>query len=353
MSTRPTHLVIYATRFESSGGIESHLLNMCSRFTDFKITVVLRTATDSDRLEALRRVARVVIVDRHSRWQLGVLLLGLLIRPPNALYTNGQGASVFAFRSLVPRGVWVHHHHMAATPVEIASWPRMYKRALAKADVLVACNRGDAGFLQGEVGREVQVIYAFSQDLSAELSWGSPAKDTTNLGYMGRLVVEKGLLRIIQLSRLDELAATEWHVWGHPTKQISEQDLEGHKRLNFHGPTVEGPQQALRSIDALVLLTTHPEGLPISVLEAVSFGCPILATDAPWLNDLNVPRDMRVEPQVLAEVSDLVARVQRFNGYLRTEVALKDSKQLAANYARALAPEVLERQWAEVFRLTS
>lgn len=108
--------------------------------------------------------------------------------------------------------------------------------------------------------------------------------------YLGRIHPKKGLRSLLEafaIIRNDPLAA-DWNLavvgWDDGGHQASLQEftetLALADRVQWLGPRFGANKHAmLRSADAFVL-PSHSEGLPLAVLEAWSYGMPVLMTDA-------------------------------------------------------------------------
>ncbi|WP_243844498.1 glycosyltransferase [Qipengyuania flava] len=123
-----------------------------------------------------------------------------------------------------------------------------------------------------------------------EAAWSSELPPAAKvLLFIGRLHPKKGISRLIEaFSQLSSLERGEWHV------VIAGWDQGGHfsdlkelacqrniaDRVHFVGPQFgHAKRSTFNRADAFVLPSVS-EGLPIAVLEAFSFGLPVLMTDA-------------------------------------------------------------------------
>ena len=108
--------------------------------------------------------------------------------------------------------------------------------------------------------------------------------------FLGRLHPKKGLMNLLSawrlLTRHEGSAAAEWQLWIAGWDQGNhEADLQKYRRehglqssVEFVGPKFGSEKEAvLRSADAFVL-PSFSEGLPVSVLEAWSYGLPVVMT---------------------------------------------------------------------------
>jgi len=103
--------------------------------------------------------------------------------------------------------------------------------------------------------------------------------------YIGRIVEEKGLFHIVEAAKiLDGVFPFVIDLYGMGKdevklkKYILDRGLEN--KVCFHGVT-EGEEKlsVLKGSHAFLYPTYYPEGLPYSILEAMSYGLPVIACD--------------------------------------------------------------------------
>ena len=106
--------------------------------------------------------------------------------------------------------------------------------------------------------------------------------------YVGRIVPEKALHRLLQAHRT---AAPEWPLVvageGHFTHDyVSRCEREAHENVRFVGSVYGHDLAALQQHAALVVVPSDLEGLSIALLEAMSYGRAVLASDIPENREL-------------------------------------------------------------------
>lgn len=303
-----------------------------------------------------RRICRRVYVGNQNQallrlgW-LSIVALRLFGKHYNALYTNGQGNSIVLFAKMIAsRGTWVHHHHTAGDEAEQPTWGPQYRQALQQADTVIACSCRNAENLRLATDRAINVIPCFSRQvqLPADLRQVSPK---LHFGYYGRLIPEKGIDLICQLSDDPELAATfEFHLWGQG-KAYQPAFFNQFAQLNYHGPFRGKDDLAvvLGSLDAVLLLSSHPEGLPISLLEAMGAGVPWLATDRGGIPDIacdpNSTRIIPINSTYLQTKAAILSFAADIRGGKVSSVAQREM------YTRQFSSQALVSQWRKVFGL--
>jgi glycosyltransferase involved in cell wall biosynthesis len=206
----------------------------------------------------------------------------------DAIYTNGQGGTIAAVGKWFKGGSrWVHHHHTSGDAADQATWPSSYKNAIRDADLVIACSSRNANDIRISTGVVTATIPCFSRDAGQRSAARKEFPRTLRFGYFGRLIPEKGIDLICELSMSKALADVEFHLWGEEG-QYSHAHFSSYPNVNFHGPfsSERDLRDVVHSIDAFVLLSVHPEGLPISLLEVMSAGLPWIATDRGGISDI-------------------------------------------------------------------
>lgn len=330
------NILAYAPQMAAFGGMERHVCDLACVLATRGHRVRLLTTSNSlatswrDKLAAsgvsLGELSRAR--GQSGRWRKSLWLFREALRSRatrwDLIYTNGQSALArLVWLPARPQTRIVHHHHTAADSAEQATWSPGFRRVLARAPELVACSRSTKEALQRAVGREdvryLPYLTSAPVDGSAVRDRSYAPNSRLHFGFTGRLVAEKGIDQICTLSRRPELADITWHIHGagpaYPPEFFS-----AFPRVIYHGAYSGAAQQAevLQGLDALVLFSTHNEGMPLSLIEAMSAGLPWIATDRGGTRELAVsPVNSRVvahpaTPETLASaVREMADRLHR------------------------------------------
>lgn len=287
-------VLVFATQHMPAGGIESHLQEFCRHLSRSGVAldlIITDSRMDPGTEKLFRRHCRRVYLGKLGKSSLRTLWLlgtGLLSWPRKytAVYTNGQGESILPLKRLVRADRWIHHHHTSGDAADQATWGTGYRKVLGSADTVIACSRHNAGMMHTALGRNIDVIPCFSREIRPERRPAGP-EGRIRFGYYGRLIPEKGIDLLCRLSTDPECRHLEFHIWGegeaYPPAFFSRYPNVRYHRT-FRGPAELGI--VLGSIDGFLLLSRHPEGLPICLLEAMSAGIPWLATDRGGIRDI-------------------------------------------------------------------
>ena len=355
------NILIYVPQMAAFGGMERHVCDLARVLASREHVVKLITTSNSlsnelresltDRGISLRELAR----SRGSAGRLlkGVWLLREALRSDvtrwDLIYTNGQSALArVAWFAARPHTRIVHHHHTAADAREQATWSTGFRRVLKRAPELVACSRATQQALGRALRRKDVQYYPYltsSPVAEAAVFDRIPALDSKlNFGFMGRLVAEKGIATICALSNLPSLADIAWHIHGEgaafPPKYFSE-----FPNVTYHGRYSSGPRHAdiLQSLDAVVLFSSHNEGMPLSLIEAMSAGLPWIATDRGGTREMAVSEANSIVVESAPTLDVLAAAVRRLADRLHRGVTSR--KEQRRNYDRLFSPPVVSHAW--------
>jgi glycosyltransferase involved in cell wall biosynthesis len=269
----------------------------------------------------------------------------------DVIYTNGQsGLAPLVWRAAGPHTRIVHHHHTAADAGEQATWSRSFRRVLQRAPRLVGCSRATCASLNAALERnDVSFLPYFTQPPIAENEIVERVPHSpVRFGFCGRLIVEKGIETILALARQPELSDIEWHIHGegpaYPAARFA-----GQPRLVYHGPyrTAEEHARALLALDALVLFSTHNEGMPLSLIEGLAAGLPWIGTDRGGTRELAVPGSDSVLAPAAASLAELGGSVRTLADRILAGTTSRRRQRLI--YDQEFAPPVVSQRWFDFF----
>ncbi|TDQ09990.1 glycosyltransferase family 4 protein [Pedobacter metabolipauper] len=287
-------LLVFSTQLNETGGIESHIREFCIQMTNSGIEidlVVLNSTASSATEEFYKTICRRVFLGKYGRsyfrlfWLIRTSLICRAITY-DAIYTNGQGDSIGYLMTMIGRKTkWTHHHHTSGDLKDQETWTEGYRKTLKSAPLIIACSRRNAIDMEAALGRSIDTIPCFSREIKNKA--GKPVDGLVRMGYYGRLIPEKGIDLICRLSEDPDLKEVKFQIWGEGSAYPAV-FFKQFPNLKYHG-TFKGEaelSEVISSLDAFLLLTSHPEGLPICLLEAMSAGLPWLATDRGGIADI-------------------------------------------------------------------
>ncbi|MBW8683658.1 glycosyltransferase family 4 protein [Chitinophaga rhizophila] len=351
-------ILVYSTQLMETGGIESHLLEFCRQMaangTEIDL-VVLNANTTPETEQYYKSICRRVLFGKHGRSykrMLWMLQTGVRLRSSrkyDAVYTNGQGESIWMLSRMLPGyDKWVHHHHTSGDAKDQATWGEKYKRTLQTANTIIACSHRNAGDMKSVLNRQIDVVPCFSRNV--EVAFTQSPSGKLRFGYYGRLIAEKGVDLICRMSEDADLSDVEFHLWGEG-KNYPASYFDKYPNVQYHGTFAgeAGLKSAIAQLDAYLLLSIHPEGLPISLLEAMSAGLPWLATDRGGIPDIACdPLSTRVIPAA-STYEEAKSAVKAFAKDIRSGLVTKTTqKDLYANRFSAVA---LRTAWSNILGL--
>jgi glycosyltransferase involved in cell wall biosynthesis len=170
-------------------------------------------------------------------------------------------------------------------------------------------------------------------------------------GYFGRLIPEKGIYTLCKLSDEKDLEDIEFHIWGEG-EAFPPSFFEKFKNLKYHGTFsgLTGITNTIASIDAFLLLSIHPEGLPISLLEVMSAGLPWLATDRGGIIDIACdPASTRVVP-ANTDYSQFKQYIKDFAKDIKQGKVSKDVQKRL--YVEKFSATALVCRWKDTLKLS-
>jgi glycosyltransferase involved in cell wall biosynthesis len=355
------NILIYVPQMAAFGGMERHVCDLARVLASREHHVKLITTSNSlshelrssltERGVTLRELGR----SRGSAGRLlkGVWLMREAIRSDatrwDLIYTNGQSALArVAWFAARPHTRIVHHHHTAADAKEQATWSASFRRVLKKAPEIVACSRATQHALSSALHRKDIHYYPYLTSAPVAAAGVKDRIPSPNaklhFGFTGRLVAEKGIATICALSRHSKLTDITWHIHGAGAAFPPEYFLN-FPGVVYHGPYSNGPQHAdiLQKLDALLLFSSHNEGMPLSLIEAMSAGLPWIATDRGGTREMAQSEMNCIVVDPSAGEDDLAATVRTMADRLRQGITSRVEQR--RTYDRLFSPPVVSHAW--------
>lgn len=355
------NLLFYAPEMAAYGGMERHVCGLATAAARAGHRVTLLTTSNSLGSDLRDELGKASVGLRElgiARGRAGGIakLAWLLAQTFRArtqrwdvVYTNGQSALARLVWRAARRGTRIiHHHHTAADAREQATWSPAFRRVLRAAPELVGCSEATCAALNAATARgDAHFLpYLTRCPVPAGAVVAVPARTPLRLGFMGRLIPEKGIDTVVRLAGEPGLTEVEWHIHGEGPAYPAG-FFRNRPRLVYHGAYRTSAEQAaaLRALDGLTLFSSHNEGMPLSLLEGMSAGLPLLATDQGGTRELAVsPQDTFLLP-AMPDFPTVVAGVQAFTAAIRSGQTSRPRQRAA--YDRHFSPAIVSARWLE------
>lgn len=356
------NLLFYEPDMAPYGGIERHVVSLAAAAAAQGHTVRLLTTSNSLGPDLRRELDHPLVNFRELAAPRGtagpvakiIWLIREIVRARrekwDIVYTNGQsGLARLVWLAAGPPTRVVHHHHTAADAAEQATWSRLYRHVLRRAPRLVGCSRATCAALNAATGRTDTLFLPYLTACLVEAPWIAerPPGPRLRFGFCGRLIPEKGIDAILALAQTPALADLEWHIHGagaaYPPARFA-----GQPRLIYHGAYTAAQQaRVLLGLDALVLFSTHNEGMPLSLIEGMAAGLPWIATDRGGTRELaGSPADCLVVPAATGQ-TELVGPVRALANRILTGTTSR--RRQREHYDEQFAPAVVAGRWLGFF----
>ncbi len=285
---------------------------------------------------------------RKLRWLLGEVWRARREKW-DIVYTNGQSALARIVWYAAPGSArHIHHHHTAADAGEQATWSNAFRKVLRDVSELVACSCATRDSINLAVKRSntVYLPYLTRCPVEAAAVADRLPGESLHFGFMGRLIREKGIDTICRLSADPALAHITWHLHG-AGPDFPPEFFRAWPRIVYHGAYVGTAAQAaaLNQLDAIVLFSSHNEGMPLSLIESMSAGLPWVATDRGGTRELAINSDNCVVVPFPQDESGFRTAVIEMSNRLREGRTSRLAQR--AVYDRHFAPAVVGERWME------
>ena len=154
---------------------------------------------------------------------------------------------------------------------------------------------------------------------------------------IARLIKEKGIGLFLEAAKVlkNKYPKSEFHIIGTPDNSPSAIKIDELKSLHesgvviYHGPQ-SNIQEHLTNRDIFVLPTYYREGVPRSILEALSVGLPVITTNTPGCKETIVNK----KNGILIEPKDLDELINAMEYFLINKDKIKEMGINSRNYAK-------------------
>lgn len=345
-------ILVYATQLLNSGGIESHIFEFCRVMTSngHKLDMIVPKCRLDESIKKKLQPYLNTCYFTDSKNNV-FLFLWLLLKSLqlgrikyDTVYTNGQGDTILWVSRLFRNKKWVHHHHTSGDDHDLVMWPKSYYQSVMTCDTLIVCSELILKRLLNKINRSITCIPVFSRKLDTAIKTGNTSVPRVRFGYFGRLIPEKGIDFICRLSNDASCQHISFHVWGTGSEEIINR-FRDYPNLNYHGAFNDKAelQEIVSGLDGYLLLSTHHEGLPVSLLEVMSAGLPWLATDKGGIYELFVSENSTRIIPADTDYDTIRSAVVEFAEDCMS--GMINQKELISRYETIYAAKVILSKW--------
>jgi glycosyltransferase involved in cell wall biosynthesis len=275
-----------------------------------------------------------------------VILLARLFGKKVIIHMHGAGFAVFYQKMPAPLR-WLTRQVLRCSDVLIAlssQWRDDLHRICQHPDIRVLYN---PTVLKTPVFQQLPV-HTIGNGYNSE----GGEEDLVSFLFMGRLGQRKGVYDIIESARRVQASNIRIDLYGDgEIDEIRRQILAAgvSDKVKVHG-WIDGSRkdETFRQANVLLLPSYH-EGLPISVLEALAYGLPVLATDVGGISEAveNGVNGYLIEP---GECEALANRMEQLaaSSQLRLEMGKSGYQKATAKFELSVIMRKLEGLYAEL-----
>jgi glycosyltransferase involved in cell wall biosynthesis len=217
----------------------------------------------------------------------------------------------------------------------------LYKISIRKNKVIVFQNEDDYSlFLDRKIitkNNKVDFVSGSGVNLNQyKYRINRNTSDTISFLLVARLIKEKGIGLFIEATEIlkTKYPKAEFHIIGEPDKSPSAIKLEKlndlhHKKIIIYHGEQRNAQDHLFNRDVFVLPSYYREGIPRSILEALSVGLPIITTKTPGCKETVLDK----ENGILIKPRDLDELINAMEFFITNRERIKEMGMNSRKYA--------------------
>lgn len=238
------------------------------------------------------------------------------------LYPTGEAAKRLAVETKKPLIITVHGTDVNKYMTWNTYTEKKCKRTLQYADQVVAVSKDlESKVKRVEPNVKTQIIYNFVNEdfYSGELKKSLSNKKNIEITFIGNLLIEKGVYELIdayyKVITNNKKFKIHLNIVGVGPERLALKErlkeLSIEDNVHFFG-AVENKEipNILRKTD-IFILPSYSEGFPLTIIEALSMGCPVIATSVGGIPEVvrNEENGLLIESKNSTMIQDAIEKL--------------------------------------------
>lgn len=301
-------LVVGADYKNPKGGI-AYVLNAYSKFySEFNF---ITTSKGSNKLVKL-----FVLINALIKYFIFLIFFRIkVVHIHGASYNSFYRKKIFIDIAKIFQKKIIYHIHGAEFHLFMRQNPKV-KKTLIKCDQIVVLSNFWKTYFEQEVSLAnvsiINNICHYPRHIQS-----ADRNEYIDLLFLGQVGIRKGIFDLINAIAADDFlreSAIKLHIGGGGNiKELNQliNNLRLEQKIEYHGWVSGSEKEMLLSMADIYVLPSYNEGLPISVLEAMSYGMPIISSPVGGIPEvvINDYNGILVEPGNIIEISDAIKKI--------------------------------------------
>jgi glycosyltransferase involved in cell wall biosynthesis len=282
------------------------------------------------------------------------LLIGVIKKfKPEMYIAVAYGDAYAAMARALKKGAFSFYHEVM-TDFSLKDTVRLRMIKSFDAIAVQSASIMDEFLATYKTSKPVAYLPVFSEPPIPEFIARLPDRsEPLRFAYFGRLASNKGIVLLVEaFSQISNKINAILDIHGEGPEKTAIMNMVRAHHLEFRiklcgaYPSGENYARLLSSYNALILPSVGSEGIPLTLLEAMSYGLPFLATNVGSIGDLavNNPDVLVINPGVSSMVKGLLSLSD-----LLQKGALNPLR-LQAHYRACYSHEIYAAQWQQMLK---
>ena len=197
-------------------------------------------------------------------------------------FTTETNIILSLYLPLRPCKIWICTINGIGRFDKVFLFKKMMAFLLKRANFIFVQNKTDFDFFKKNMGKEIFLTLGSGVEKNfMNMRHSMNNNRIKNIGFVGRLVNDKGFKKIIQLSLM--IPEINFKVFGGSDKDVKilKKKYSEVNNLFFMG-FIDNKIEIFDQIDLLLVIGTYGEGFPRAVLEAMARGVLVMCVDSGW-----------------------------------------------------------------------